>query len=344
MKKLGFSILLLLVPSVAAAHGVSKSYADWTIDGDRASVRVSFAAHDVLAAVAGLDANADKAVSAAELDAMRDAIAKRIVRHTEIRAGRDSADTSCSAEELPIVRGIGDPVEEIQVTASFACASGIGALSVRSTYLPELEPPHATLATFSSGSNAAQHVFTPDTPPLELTFDVKPLADELFDALMAGLKANLTWAPMLFCLGLLLSRRGRGMTLVLGAFVLAHAVVVLVGGPRLPFIPLVAALGVAWIGLETLVSSVETKPGLHYVAFAVIFGIVFGVLAGARAPREPLLKLGFVVGSTGPLLLSFLAGRVLLGVAGSHLGRALRAVGGALIGAGVVLLVLHFIW
>ena len=112
---------LLFLPATASAHGASKSYADWTVEGDRAALRLSFAAHDLTAAVPGLDADADNRLVAEELSAQRETLGSRVIQHTSVRAGRVSADEDCVPDD-PIVRGIGEPAEEVQVTvASVAC-------------------------------------------------------------------------------------------------------------------------------------------------------------------------------------------------------------------------------
>lgn len=337
-----FGLCVALTPSVAWAHGASKSYADWTVEGDQAALRLSLAAHDVIAARPEMDPNGDRRLDASELESERVAYGATVVEQTRVRAGRAKASATCTPGDA-IVRGIGDPVEELQVTVVYTCPSAIGALELGAGYLPELEPPHATLATVTGGEVSAQHVFTAQDPRFGVTFELPPLAEELLNALLAGLKANFVPGPLLFCLGLILSRRGRRFGGILAAFLAAHSVMVFFGGLRYPFLPLIVAAAIAWIGLETFLSAKEPEVGWHHIAMAVVFGALFGVMAHLKVPREMMPKLAYVAGATAPLLGTFLVGRIVLAVSGSHTERVVRGIGAGILASALVLAVLHFV-
>ncbi len=335
-------LMVLAAPTSAWAHGASKSYADWTVEGENAGLRLSLAAHDVIAVIRELDPNADKRLDAAELEPVRAKFGALVVAQTRVRAGRTEADTDCVAQ-TPIVRGIGDPVEELQVTVVFQCPTAIGALEIGAGYLPELEPPHTTLATVTGGEVSAQHVFTPATPRFGVTFELPPLVDQLLAALLAGLRANFVPGPLLFCLGLILSRRGRRFGGILASFLIAHGVLVFLGGLRYPFLPLIVAVSIAWVGFETFLSARVPKVSPHHLIMAAIFGALFGVMAHVKVPRELMPKLAFVAGATAPLLVAFLAGRIVLSVSGERTERVVRTIGAGIIASALVLVVLYFV-
>lgn len=335
-------LMWALAPASAWAHGASKSYADWMVEGEKAALRLSLAAHDVIAAIPELDANADKTLDTVELDAHRDAFGAKIVEQTRVRAGRATADSDCDGQ-APIVRGIGSPVEELQVTVVFTCPTLIGALELGAGYLPELEPAHATLATVTGGEVSAQHVFTKTAPRFGVTFELPPLVEQLFEALLAGLKTNFVPAPLLFCLGLILSRRGRRFGGILASFLLTHGLMVFLGGLRYPFLPLIASLAIAWVGIETFVSARAPKVSPQHMMMAGIFGALFGVMAHVRVPPEVVPKLAFVAGATAPLLAAFVVGRIVLAVAGDRTERVVRGLGAAIVAAALVMTIRFFL-
>src|SRR5688500_1185863 len=103
-----FILLALAIPASAHAHGKSKSFAEWIFRTRTAELRINFAGHDVAASVPGIDTDGDKALSPAELEAMRALIGRRTIEHTLLSASAEGAPVPCTAGEAE-VRGIGDP-------------------------------------------------------------------------------------------------------------------------------------------------------------------------------------------------------------------------------------------
>jgi hypothetical protein len=190
-------LVALLFARAAEAHGPSMSHAELEVEGDRARLTVTFAAHDLVAALGELDRDRDGLLRATELGVSGAKLLAHVAEATALSPAA-AAPRPCRPEH-PELTPVGDPVEEVQVALRLACAAPLDALHLRLGYLPALEPPHATMLTARRGEEVRQHVFGPAEPELRLTFsEPGPRAPPLALALL-GLGAA--------ALGLALARR-----------------------------------------------------------------------------------------------------------------------------------------
>jgi hypothetical protein len=328
----GTAVLLATVPSLAFAHGTSKSYADWVIEGSRAELRISFAPHDFAASIPGLDADSDQKVTAAELKSKEREILASVLDSTKLAIGATRTSTLASCEpERERLTAIGDPVEELQVAATYTCPAIVGFLELRSRYLPALEPPHVSVATITAGAITAQHIFGGDPSRLALELEPPSVGKVLSEYFVRG-ALNALGAPLILCMGLLcflagLKRAGE----VIGAYAAALSLAVFLGGPQFPWL---AALAVAAAGVEALFAHSSRARRL---AIAAMLGITFG-LGAARGGLVPA-KGAFILGAIVPAL-------VVAGLAASlakHQPRVpARALAAASFAASIALLIFTF--
>lgn len=292
MRPVGWLVLVLglsLGAQKAQAHGSSKSFAEWQIQGRRVQARVAFAAHDVTAAHEGLDANADGALSAVELAQGAPELATYFASQAVVQA---QGLPPCRAEP-PQITGLSDPVEEIQVRLSFVCSQAPQTLTVRTRLLPELEPPHTSVATFSGPGLDATHVFSASDPLVVLHLEVPALSAQLGAAALGVLRALSRPRPVLLLAALLfmgLGRRRLGPALLMGGAAMALASV-----PSPSALPLIGAGLVAWGAFEVY----RQKPRARLEAvWAGLAGAAFGWGAGAGAVDAELpvrvFTLGFI--------------------------------------------------
>jgi len=130
-------------------------------------------------------------------------------------------------------------VEEIQLTVAFVCDAALEHVTVRALYLPQLEPPHTSVATFSGPGLDATHVFSSTDPQVELHIQRPPLATQMSraaqDVMQRVLRAR---AAMLLLALLVLTLAGPRWRLALLMAVMATGV----SGMAMPvFLPLCAA-------------------------------------------------------------------------------------------------------
>lgn len=186
--------LLAGAAATAEAHGRSQSFAEGRLHDGRFELTVRLEAHDLVPEIAGLDADRDGAVSAAELAAAAPRVGEAIrggVRLTPAGAA------DCPVE-APRVQGTGAPVEEVRVDLTVRCPSAFETAHLRVALLDGLDPPHVTMATFSGDGLDGSHVFTVTAPTAVLQVprppiglrDVLPWAAGLFAAVSAGVVAG----------------------------------------------------------------------------------------------------------------------------------------------------------
>jgi hypothetical protein len=333
--KIALAIAVCLLPSAAFAHGKSKSFAEWSFGARTAELAINFAGHDIAASVPGIDQDGDRALSIAELETMREVLGARTLEHTELAAAAEGAPVPCAAGPAE-VKGLGDPViTEIQVRAVWSCEAGIGRVHVESRQLPELEPPHVTVATFLAGKTTAQHVFTNVAPAFELEVEQPSLARQLGATAIAGAIAMIAPSCSLFLLGLLLFETPRRTMVLFASWVAAFHI----AGFLLPLAPrswyaLTFALAVAWAGFELMVRA-DPKLPVRKPVVAALFAAWFGAVL---APRVDLPnRLAFAFGETAIALLLTAFAAVVGIVLGDRIADYRRPVGIAwLCGAGAL--------
>lgn len=324
------AILIAGVPALAEAHGTSKSYADWVIDGSRAEMRINFAPHDFAVEHPGTDADGDQKVTGAELDAKKAEILARVLASMKVEAANEkgAASAPCAAERPRIVAA-GEPIEEVQISATFVCEELIGHFQLRTRYLASLEPPHVSVATVTAGEVTAQHIFTAEAPEWSLELEPPTVGAALADHLGRGVRSS-AGAALLLGLGALCFLAGlRGAAPVLGAFAAAFVLAVFVAGPRVSF---AVAIPVALAGVEAwLPQGVAWRRAI----IAALLGGAIGMNASIAAAAP--MKIAFALGALGPALLVAAVGALL---ARYRTRISERAIGAAAIAGSIALLVL----
>jgi hypothetical protein len=290
-----------------SAHGTSKSFAEWNIDGATAKLRVNFASHDAFAAVIGLDADGDMKLSAAELEAGRVAFGARTIAATELSIGPAGKRSACVAGE-PTVRGIGEPVEEIQVEATFTCPAIVRELHLVTRYLPELDPPHLGVSTVIAREVTAQHVFAPTTPEFDLVLAPPSFGERLSQSLAAGLEVGVQPHPLILGLGIgVLATTVDGLLAVL-FFLIASTIAAVIFEGAAPW-ALYPAL-VFGLGASGLVAADKKLPRVVPLVLGTICGFALGSGAGAGlAAGVSAAGPGAILGAIGAVCVPWLRGR-----------------------------------
>lgn len=376
----------LFVSGSAAAHGTSKSFGEWVISGASAELRLNFDAHDLVAGLAGLDADGDRTLSAEELAAGAERVGRHVVEGTTLAAAGGERRTTSAAEGgdarragveraplaaesgaldarragserppasggaggealltpcrpgAPLVRGVGVPPEEVQVRLGFTCPAPIARLRLEARYLPGLEPPHLSIATLIAGSETAQHVFTPDTPVLDLEVTPPSLGAELGEALRSGARAGLRVTAVLFALALAALGGGAGGALRLVAFGAAHGVAASVGAAPASSLASLTGGALAWVGVECFAGRSGRLGALRRVALALLGGAILGIsAASALPPFASLARVAALGAVTLAPVAIFLASRFGVAFLGRWSAEVPRAAGaGALAAAAAV--------
>lgn len=331
MSRLIYSTAVLLAvacPAIALAHGTSKSYADWVIDGSRAEVRVNFSPHDFGVEIQGLDADSDQKVTGPELSKKEKEVLTKVIEATKLEAANSKGQPlqPCVAER-PRLATAGDPIEEVQISATFVCPELVGYLRLETHYLSTLGPPHVSVATITAGAITAQHIFTVEAPKFELELEPPSVGAALADHLGRGARSA-AGAALLLGLGVLCFLAGiRGAAAIVGAFAAAFAIAVFAGGPHASY---VVAIPVAAAGVECMIPKAVLW---RRAAIAAFLGAALG-LEGGVAAAVPM-KIAFVLGAIGPALL---VGGVAALLATYRTRVAERAIGAASIAASIALL------
>lgn len=277
----------LLSPASAGAHGTSKSFGAWVVRGDRAELSLSFAAHDVTAAIPGLDANGDQRLSGEELRTATATLTARIEAGTRL--------DGCRVDQATEVSGRGEPIDELHFRLGLRCVGPLTHFRLQVGYLPELEPPHVSVAVVKAGAQELNHIFGPAAPVFEATLTPPTLAEELQVGLQNGLQAGLRPAGLLLGLGLgLLGGGVWALVGLLGGALLAGASGF--AAPAWLFPLLVAAAGASWarrdpwarwVGRVVLLAAgLSLGAGPGWSGFAAVLGqvlwwsLTFGLGAG----------------------------------------------------------------
>lgn len=347
-------VALVLWPhQPARADSTSKSYADWTISGSTAQLRISFAPHDFPASMPNIDKNRDTKLGADELELAKAQIGKKVIDATDLSAGLSSSDpkSPCSGG-APKVIGVGDPLQEVQVQAEFLCPTRIGSISLTTRYLPELVPPHVSVATIAQGDVVAQHVFTRESPQFSLELAPASLAMELRDQLVRGLRATFTPALLVFFVVLLgvLSHRSAIFTFLAFSGGALFAVLALgsLAWKTAGWIAYAVALSVAWAGAEMLFrgSRSDKNAVTLRTVIAGCCGVAHGLAAASllAASAPALIRVTFAFGALLLLAGAFLVVRALAALLGQkRREQSARPIGIASLAVSVALLVLAFV-
>lgn len=161
--------LLLGLASPALAHKASDGFLELTLDGSRVDGRVDLALRDVEQAI-GLDADADHAITWAELESRGAAIAAYVAARLDLAA---------DGEPCPIRPGallVDYHSDGAYAVLRFAatCPARPHRLAIGYHLLFDLDPLHRGLVQVSDGAGVHTAVLAPDAPGIELQIDAAP--------------------------------------------------------------------------------------------------------------------------------------------------------------------------
>jgi hypothetical protein len=264
----------------AGAHEVGLSRGEYVVEGATVEAQVVFARKELIALVAGLDADHDGALTSAEIGAGRDAIEGALV--ARIKVNGDGAACPGTLDRVELTEQDG-----VAVRAVYRCAERPRRLGVELAFLDDLSFGHRHLARVSAGSAAADRVLSQRNPSVALDVPAetspRPARGDRRSAappLRRGALRVLTrHEGPAFLLALLASCSSRRAAIAAAAaFVAAVAVGLDLGAlglfaPSPRVVEAALALSLVYVGLETLGS----PDGRRRFRVAVPFGVVHGL-------------------------------------------------------------------
>jgi hypothetical protein len=331
--------LSLGLAGTAGAHAVGLSRGDYTVDGAVVEARVIFARGELIALVAGLDADHDGALTQAEVEGSRDAIEGAVAGRIKVKG--DGAACPGTLEGAELIEQDG-----VAVHARYRCASRPRKIEIALGLLEDLPFGHRHLARSIVGASSLDFVLSQRSPAFAV--DVPPGPAEA--PFWAGARriARGGEAPV-FLLGLLAaSSRARAMALAAAAFTVAVAAGIALSAlglftPGAQVVAPLSALSLVYLGLDNL----GAPDGGKRFRVALPFGLVHGFAAAEAlraldAPRTALS--GFVAGALATLAAATLLLVPIVLQAGRYpwfAGRGARVVAGSIAAAGLVGLALR---
>lgn len=338
-----------LLAARADAHEVGLSRGEYVVAGATVRAQVTFARRELIALVAGLDADHDGALTPAELAAARGSIEGALVGRIVVKG--DGAACPGTIERAELVEGDG-----VLVSAVYHCAAPPRQIGVALGFLEDLPYGHRHLARASAGAGAASinrvlsqrdpalslDVPAGATPPAAPPARSTPLRSGALHVLAPPAAPAFLLALLATCTGR--STRGaassplRAVLAAAGAFAAAAAVGVVLGarglflpGPRV--LGAAVALSLVYVGLEALLSSEASPAGQRRWRVAVPFGVVHGLASVAAFQRAGAPgELGvFVAGAA--LALGVVTAALVAAAAGARRWPAFQTRGVAALGA-----------
>ena len=340
---------VLLLTTLAGAHGVGLSRGEYSVDGRVVTGRLVFARHEAGALAA--DSASDAVVGLALAQRTRVSLGGKPCSHVLEHLQRTEADG-------------------LELALRYSCTAG-GDAAFHFDFVGALEPGHRHVAEIHDGPSVTTFVAYKGNGDTTLTrqgpsVDARPVLEFLW----LGVEHILTgWDHLLFLLGVaLLPFRARGkpehdaksepvrgklhsLVLAISAFTVAHSITLTLGVLRIaPLAPAwvepLIALSIAGVGVEALFlrsSTSRLAPILTTFAFGLVHGMGFaGALVELELGKEQLpvalglFNLGVELGQLAALLPVAL-GLALAARSPRVLFRVLPATGLALTLAGVAL-------
>jgi hydrogenase/urease accessory protein HupE len=324
---------LALLAAPAAAHAVGLSRGEYVLAGPMVTAELVFSRRELAGVVDGLDADADGAVDAAELERGKAALTRAIVDRIDVEGGGarcpGTLDDARLAEEDGLV-----------VHATFRCASPPEKVTVDLAVLEDLPFGHRHLArAVSAGAAIAPVLFRshrsfeilagplagargsegPGAAPAGAAPPGPPPAQDSgkLALFLMGVQHILTgYDHLVFLLGLVLvGGRVRSLVTVVTAFTVAHsmtlAVAVLgVWSPSPRIVEPAIALSIAYVGVENFFVEDAHRRWRITFPFGLIHGFGFaGALREIALPRSEvpaalvLFNLGVEAGQLAVLAL-----------------------------------------
>jgi len=144
-------LLVVLAARPARAHEVGLSRGEYAARGASVTAQITFARRDVITLVAGLDADHDGTLTAAELERDRDAIAGAIVGRLHVRG--DGAACPGELAEARLAEEDG-----VSFQAIYRCPAPPRAVDIEVALLEDLPFGHRHLAHFAGASGPSDAV------------------------------------------------------------------------------------------------------------------------------------------------------------------------------------------
>jgi hydrogenase/urease accessory protein HupE len=288
-----FSISILAARP-AGAHEVGLSRGEYAAAGAVVTAQLTFARRDVIALVAGLDADHDGALTEAEVERDRDAFAGAVVGRIKVRG--DGAACPGALDEVRLAEEDG-----ITLRASYRCAAAPHDVDIDVGLLADLPFGHRHLAHFPGATGPSDAMLGQRNR--SFAFESAP-GQASAEAPRASYQGKLSFFPMgiehiltgydhlVFLLGLVIvGGRLRSLLLVVTAFTLAHSITLAVAAlgiwaPSPSIIEPAIALSIAYVGVENFFVEDAEKRWRITFPFGLIHGFGFaGALHEVAMPR-----------------------------------------------------------
>src|SRR6185503_16777801 len=265
------ALLALLFGARAEAHEVGLSRGEYSLSGATLTAEITFARREVISLVAGLDADHDGALTAAEIEASRDAIDRAVIGRIKVQ----SAGAACTGalDEARLAEEDG-----MVLRARYRCPAPPREIAVDLTLLEDLPFGHRHLARTAAPSgpsdvNLSQRSrsFSIAAGPAEEGAEpgaaAKPAHGGALSFFPLGVEHILKgYDHLVFLLGLVLvGGRFRSLLWVITAFTIAHSItlgmaVLGVWAPSPRVVEPAIALSIAYVGVENfLVKDAEKR-------------------------------------------------------------------------------------
>lgn len=284
----------ILAARPAGAHEVGLSRGEYAAAGAVVTAQLTFARRDVIALVAGLDADHDDTLTEAEIARDRGAFAGAVVGRIKVRG--DGAACPGALDEVRLAEEDG-----VTLRASYRCAVVPRDVDLDIGLLADLPFGHRHLAHFPGATGPSDAVLTQRNRTF--AFENAP-GQATSEAPKASYQGKLSFFPMgiehiltgydhlVFLLGLVIvGGRLRSLLLVVTAFTLAHSITLALAAlgiwaPSPRVVEPAIALSIAYVGVENFFVKNAEKRWKITFPFGLIHGFGFaGALQEVAMPK-----------------------------------------------------------
>jgi hydrogenase/urease accessory protein HupE len=288
------ALLLILVARPARAHEVGLSRGEYAAAGASVTAQLTFARRDIITLVAGLDADHDGTLTAAEIEQDRDAFAGAVVGRIKVRG--DGAACPGALDEARLAEEDG-----VTLRATYRCAAPVRSVDIEVGLLEDLPFGHRHLAHFAGASGPSDAVLFQRNRSFSFASTPGQASTE---APRASYRGKLSFFPMgvehiltgydhlVFLLGLVIvGGRFRSLLMVVTAFTLAHSITLAVAAlgvwaPSPRIVEPMIALSIAYVGVENFFVENAEKRWRITFPFGLIHGFGFaGALQEVAMPK-----------------------------------------------------------
>lgn len=293
------ALLAILFAASAGAHEVGLSRGEYALSAATLSATLTFAQRDAIALCAGLDADHDSKITAAEIERSRDALSQTIVGRIKVLG----AGAACpgTLEEATLAEEDG-----ITLRAQYRCAAPPPEATLDLTFLDDLSFGHRHFARFTKNGAPVDVFLTQKSRSFSIEGgsapegsgkDGAPRTSSSYGGKLSffplGIEHILTgYDHLIFLLGLILvGGRLRSLLWVITAFTIAHSItlgtaVLGVWTPNSRVVESAIALSIAYVGVENFFVKDAEKRWRITFPFGLVHGFGFAsVLQEIAMPR-----------------------------------------------------------